>query len=153
LALDLGDKRTGLATGDSTMRLACPVGAINVPIDRDGGRALLDAIAAAVDEHLDSTGRIVVGLPLNMDGSEGPRARHVRAFADRISERTGRAIDLFDERLTSAEADWRMGRSGLTRAQKKRRRDALAAAAILTGFLAAIDRPPDAAGDEPGGFR
>lgn len=70
-----------------------------------------------------------------MDGSEGQRAKLVRAWADRIAARTGWPVELFDERLTSSAADAKMARSGLTHKQKKERRDAIAAAAILQGFL------------------
>jgi len=144
LAIDLGDKRTGLAVGDDLTRVVSPMGAVEVPVERQDGEALLDAVAAAVLEHLGPPVRggagaeVVVGLPLNMDGSEGPRAKQVREFAARLAARTGRAVRLQDERLSSAEADWAMARSGLTRGQKKARRDALAAAAILKDYLAGL---------------
>ena len=80
-------------------------------------------------------GGIVVGLPLNMDDSEGPRAKLVRVFAERLASASGRAVHVFDERLTSHAADASMARSGLTHKQKKARRDAIAAAAILNDFL------------------
>lgn len=153
LSIDLGDRRTGLAVGDRVLKLASPVDVLEVPIERGNGGALLDAIAAAVIEHLGpakaSPGELVLGLPLNMDGSSGPRAALVRAFAARLAERTGRVVHLFDERLTSAAADWMMAGSGLTHKQKKHRRDALAAAATLQSFLNQLDsdtQPPDLAG-------
>lgn len=151
LAIDLGDQRTGLAVGDSVTRLAGPVGVLEVPIATNGGGALLDAIAAAADEQLGraseagrrrAAGQLVVGLPLNMDGTEGGRAKLVREFAARLSKRTGRTLRFQDERLSTADADWAMARSGLTRKQKKERRDALAAAAILTDFLASLSQNP-----------
>ncbi|MEZ6242019.1 MAG: Holliday junction resolvase RuvX [Phycisphaerales bacterium] len=143
LAIDLGDKRTGLAVGDSLTKIAGPVGILDVPIDRGGGGALLDAIDAACREHLGedpARGELVLGLPLNMDGSEGPRAKLVRAFADRVRARTGRAVHLHDERRSSVRADERMARTGLTHSQKKARRDAIAAAGVLQDFLDAL--PP-----------
>jgi putative Holliday junction resolvase len=70
-----------------------------------------------------------------MDGTEGPRAKSVRVFAERVAKATGRVVHFHDERLSSVEADWKMARSGLTHGQKKARRDALAAAAILQDFL------------------
>jgi putative Holliday junction resolvase len=75
-----------------------------------------------------------------MDGTEGPRARLTRAFGDSIAEQGGRKVHFHDERLTSAAADWSMAMSGLTHKQKKARRDALAAAAMLQGFLDALPR-------------
>ncbi len=135
LALDLGDKRTGLATGDAVTRLASPLSVVELPMaGSDGGERLLDALARIIaDERPDG---IVVGLPLNMDdGSEGAAAVKVRAYANRLAQRTGLPVHFQDERLTTADADWSMAQSGLTRAQKKARRDALAAAAILRDFL------------------
>lgn len=137
LCIDLGDRRTGLAVGDDATRIASPIGVLETAIDTSGGDALLDQIAHAAEEHLDAHDEIVVGLPLNMDGTDGPRAALVRAFADRIASRTGRTVRLHDERLSTASADWSMAQSGMTHKQKKERRDALAAAAILKEFLAA----------------
>jgi len=131
LAIDLGDKRTGLAVGDDVTGLASPAGTIEKPIKP--GEELLAGIDAAIEEF--GADALVFGLPLNMDDSEGPRAKLVRAFAERVAERTGLAIEFQDERLTSAEADWSMARTGMTRGQKKGKRDALAAAAILRDFL------------------
>jgi putative holliday junction resolvase len=141
LAIDLGDKRTGLAVGDSVTRLVSPCEVVEVPIANAGGAELLAALRRAAVEHLGevapnrNAGELVVGLPINMDGTEGQRARLVRAFAARIAEATGRPLRFHDERLSSADADWTMARSGLTHKQKKQRRDALAAAAILRDFL------------------
>jgi putative Holliday junction resolvase len=159
LALDLGDKRTGVATGDTETGLVFPVDVLEVPVHLASGGALLEAIGRTVEEHLGpgphpsrptSPGQIVIGLPINMDGKEGPAARSARAFADRVRQRTGRVVHLQDERLTSADADWSMSRSGLTRQQKKDRRDALAAAAILRDFLSALKREAAAPPDETG---
>jgi putative holliday junction resolvase len=149
LAIDLGDKRTGLAAGDSLTRIVTPLDVLEVPWEGAGER-LVAAIDRAVREHLGepgpsgrgAAGELVVGLPVNMDGSEGPAAARVRTLGAALSARTGRTVTFVDERLTSAEADWSMARSGLTRDQKKRRRDALAAAAILREFLASL--PPQA---------
>lgn len=146
MAIDLGDQRTGLAVGDTVTGLVSPAGVIRVPIARHDGAELLGAIARAVGEH--GPRRLVLGLPLNMDDTEGPRARQARAFAQRLARATGLPVDLRDERLSSADADWAMARSGLTHGQKKSRRDALAAAAILRDHLASI--APDASPGEPG---
>jgi putative Holliday junction resolvase len=140
LALDLGDKRTGVAVGDEESRIASPVEVIELPLAEGArGEALLRAIALAAREH--GADGVVVGLPLNMeDASEGPQAKKARAFGDRVAQATGLEVRYQDERLTSAEADWRMAQSGLTRKQKKGRRDALAAAAMLEEFLRGIHR-------------
>jgi len=141
LCIDLGDRRTGVAVGDTVLRLASPVTVIEIPVEQRDGDALLDEIARICREQLGSTGEIVLGLPLNMDGTEGPRAKAARAFAGRIEQRTTRAVRFMDERLSSVAADWTTSQSGLTHKQKKQRRDALAAASILQGFLNALTNP------------
>jgi putative Holliday junction resolvase len=130
LAVDVGDKRTGLAAGDDVVRLVQPVEVIQVP----RGPALLDALARAVERH--GPDALVVGLPLNMDGSEGGAAKSVREFGALLAQRTRLPVHYQDERLTSFEADERMARSGRTHREKRELRDALAACAILEGFLA-----------------
>jgi putative Holliday junction resolvase len=136
IAIDLGDKRTGLALGDTVTRIASPAGVVETPLDRDGGAALLEDLAGAIGELVgDGPADLVVGIPLNMDGTEGPRAKLSRAFAARLAARTGRMVHLQDERRTTDIAHERMARTGLTHKQKKARRDAIAAAAILQAFL------------------
>lgn len=143
VCIDLGEKRTGIAAGDAETRVVTPVEVIEVAKSVRGGEALVEAIARAVESHLGrGAGALVFGLPLNMDGSEGPAAKGVRAFAALVGARTGRAVHFQDERLTSAEAEWTLARSGLTRGEKKERRDALAAAAILRDFLAGLGGMP-----------
>jgi putative Holliday junction resolvase len=78
---------------------------------------------------------IVVGLPLNMDGSEGPSARSARAFAEHLGAAIGVAVEMFDERLTSVEATDRLRETSASRTAKKVSRDAVAAAIILEGWL------------------
>ncbi len=129
LAVDLGARRTGLATGDSVLRLVQPLEVLDVP----RGPALLDALARAVARV--GPDEIVLGLPLNMDGTEGGAARDARAFAEALAARVGLRVHLQDERLTSFEADERMARSGRTHREKRELRDALAACAVLEDFL------------------
>ena len=143
LAIDLGDKRTGLALGDRETGLVSPLEVIECPIAADGGKLLLDRLASAIQIHLgEATGSradtLVIGLPLNMDGSEGPQAKKARAFGELLAQRTARTVVYHDERLTSVEADWSMSQSGMTRGQKKQKRDALAAAAILRDYFGAL---------------
>lgn len=137
LAIDIGDKRTGLAVGDDETRVVSPLDVVEVPTAERAGEAWLDAIARAIADQFGphAHAELVVGLPLNMDGTEGPRARIVRALAALLVERTKRVVRFQDERLTSVDADWSMAQSGMTHKQKKQRRDALAAAIILRDFL------------------
>lgn len=145
IAIDLGDARTGLAMGDAVTRIVSPLDVLECPRQQCGGDALLDLLERAIDQAVSRHAgcELVLGLPLNMDGSEGPRAKLVREFAAKLAARTGRTVRLQDERLSSSEADWSMAQSGLTHGQKKQRRDALAAAAILRDFLNGLT-PPDA---------
>ena len=129
LAIDLGDKRTGLATGDDDTKLVSPAGVLVIP----RGQALVDAILKSISEH--EPGAIVIGLPLHMDGTEGDRAKIAREFASDLTKHCDLPVHLQDERLTSYAADQRMARSGRTHKQKKQLRDALAAAEILRDFL------------------
>jgi putative Holliday junction resolvase len=134
LALDLGDKRTGLAVGDTITNLVTPVGVVELAMAQgERGERLVAELVRLAREH--EAEALVVGLPLNMDDSEGPRAKIVRAFASRVEGASGLPVIFQDERLTSVEADWQMSRSGLTHKGKKKRRDALAAAAILRDYL------------------
>lgn len=129
LAIDLGDKRTGLAIGDDDTKIASPVTVIEVA----RGDALIDAIAGSIKDH--AVDAMVLGLPLNMDGTEGPQAKLVRKFGQQLRLRCGLDVHYHDERLTSFAADQQMAGSGRTHKQKKRLRDALAAAEILRDFL------------------
>lgn len=139
LCIDLGDKRTGIAVGDTVTGLVSPTDVLEVPIARNSGADLLAAIAKAAADQ--GPKALVIGLPFNMDGTEGPRAKSVRAFADRIAKATALPVHFQDERLTSAAADWTMAQSGLTYGQKKARRDALAAAAILRDYFQTLPPP------------
>jgi putative pre-16S rRNA nuclease len=129
LAIDLGEKRTGLAVGDDVTGIVSPLGAINTV----GADERLRQLGLAINEQ--GPDALVLGVPLNMDGSEGPGVTRARAFAKELAGRFDLPVHLADERLTSAAADDQMAQSGLTRGQKKARRDALAAAAILRNFL------------------
>ena len=78
---------------------------------------------------------ILVGLPINMDDTEGPRAIAARSFGARLAERTGLPVDFHDERLSSFEADESLKGSGLTHKGKKKVQDAIAAANILQDWM------------------
>lgn len=125
LAIDPGEKRIGLAVGDDTTCIASPVGMV------EGGD--IDVLVSAIQEH--EPDELVVGLPLNMDGTDSPGATAARALADQLTVKLDIKVHLVDERLTSFQADEQMKQSGLTHKGKKERRDTLAAAAILRDFL------------------
>ena len=129
LAIDFGDKRTGLAVGDDELRIASPVAVIQT----GAAEQCLTRLVEAIDRH--GADALVVGLPLNMDGTEGAAAEKCRALASQLAEQCGLDTHLVDERLSSDHAEGKLDRSGLTHGQKKLRRDALAAATILQDFF------------------
>ena len=129
LAIDYGTKRTGLAIGDEEMRLASPLRAI---VTRDR-KSLIREIVAAVERE--GAERLVVGLPLNMDGTAGPMVEVAMALAEALRERTGLPVDLFDERLTSHAAEAHFIGSEFTKKQRQRRVDSLAAMILLQTYL------------------
>jgi putative Holliday junction resolvase len=127
LAIDHGTARVGTAVGDTAAGLASPLEGL-------GGDdpALAERIAALAAEY--GVEGVVVGWPLNDDGTEGPQGKAARRFAVDLAERTGLEVRLWDETLSTYEAGLRL-RGQLTRAKKKRREDSIAAQAFLEGFL------------------
>lgn len=130
LAIDLGDKRSGLAVGDSATGVVTPLEVVQCPLGED----LLGRLVERIERE--EPDAVVIGLPLNMDDTEGDRARMAREFGARLQALIAAPLHYQDERLTSYAADQVMARSGRTHKQKKLRRDALAAAEILRDFLA-----------------
>ncbi len=127
LAVDYGEKRTGLAICDEGETIASPLKVV------EGQGGLIGKIIAAVESEM--VGGIVVGLPLNMDGTQGDQARGVLGFGERLKEHLEIPIFFHDERLSSFGAEKKLSGVGMTRKQKKKRLDAVAAAAILQSFL------------------
>lgn len=135
ICFDIGDKRTGIAFGDDNTCIANPVGMIEVTKKKpDSGKdCLLDQLCTVINDH--NPDIIIVGLPLNMDGTHGSQAKKTVTIAERLAKKTNLPVRLHDERLSTYTADQIMAQSGLTHKQKKNRRDALAAATTLQDFL------------------
>jgi putative holliday junction resolvase len=128
LAVDHGDIRIGLAVGDTEAVLAGPLKVIPAsPLDD----AVNEIARIAADYEVDG---IVVGWPINMDDSVGPQADIAKAFALHLADVTGRDVRLWDERLSSFQADSALA-GQLTRNKRRQRQDALAASAFLQDFL------------------
>lgn len=128
LALDVGDRRIGLACSDPTGFLASPVGVYRrASLERD-----IQHIAEVVAKHEAVT--VVVGLPINMNGSEGAQAEKTRQFATALSAH-GLKVELWDERLTTVEAIRMLQERGMKRKRIDQEVDALAATLILEGYL------------------
>jgi putative Holliday junction resolvase len=128
-ALDVGDARIGVAVSDD---LGLTVRGIGV-VRRRGGTHDLDSIVRLLREYPISG--FVVGLPLNIDGSEGRQAARVRAFAERLRAHTGLSVDLWDERLTTFEAEETLRRRGVRPAKRRQLVDQVAAEVILRSYL------------------
>jgi putative Holliday junction resolvase len=129
LGLDLGDVRIGVAISDDARRLAASLGTVHV--GRPPGE--LKAIAELVREH--AVALVVVGLPLSLDGSEGPRAALARAFADGLRAAVQVPISFQDERLTTLEAERGLRDAGLAARDRRAVVDAEAARILLQSWL------------------
>lgn len=132
LAIDLGDKRTGFALGDDITHIVSPIEVVSVPRHTDDARLLAETQRIIEAQN---PGAIVIGLPLNMDDTEGPAAKSARDFGALLAMKTNLPIHFQDERLTSFAADQQLAGTGRTRKEKKGISDALAAAEILRDFL------------------
>ena len=130
--VDYGTKRIGLAVADPGGSIASPLTTLAV---RGGLEDQVRAIMAAVQEY--EVDEWVVGLPLNMDDTEGPQAKIVRSFARRLESLSCQTVHLWDERLSSRMADDFLRPVELTRRKHKARRDRVAAQIILQTFLEA----------------
>ena len=139
LGLDVGEKRIGLAFGDTGMGVAVPVGVVH---RKDADDALDEVVARAVSREVDL---LVVGMPWSLDGRAGPQARSVAAFIDALRRRTSLPVTEWDERFTSVEADRRLREPRIEPPSQGRRKgrarpprgaqDAVAAAIMLQAYL------------------
>lgn len=130
LAVDYGDSHTGLAACDRTETLASPIGVIH----EKNFELCIEKTAAAVTEY--DIGEVVVGNPINMNGSRGPRSQKCELFAEKLREIVTVPVKLWDERSSTVTAHDYM--NDVNKRGKKRRAviDAVAAAVILESYLA-----------------
>ena len=130
MGIDYGDARTGVAFSD----LLCSiVGSTTVVPSRNHEKAMLDLVRLARENEV---GEIVVGLPKNMDGTEGPRAELCRAFAQELGQATGLHVAMWDDRRTNVEAHNILSAHNYHGTKRKNTVDAVAASLILEGYLA-----------------
>ena len=130
MAIDYGDARTGVALSDLTGSI---VGSTTVVHTRKEER-LLDELERLAKEN--GVGEVVMGFPRNMNGTEGPRAELYRAFSQKLSERLGMEVRLWDERRTTVEAHQILSAHNYHGKKRKNTVDAVAASLILEGYLA-----------------
>ena len=134
MGLDLGTKTIGLALSDVERRIASPLETIR--------RIKFQADAAALLQHIEKhqIGALVIGLPLNMDGSEGPRVQSTRAFVRNLEKLTPVPILYWDERLSTAAVTRTLLEADTSRARRAELVDKMAAAYILQGALDRLQR-------------
>jgi putative Holliday junction resolvase len=142
LALDLGGRRIGVAVSDPTGTLASPVAVLRRSAGGDRARDHR-RIADLVAEH--GAVRVVVGVPISLDGSLGPAARAALDEIDQLRERLSVPVETADERFTTVSASKRLRAAGKTGRQQTELIDAAAAAVLLQGWL---DGPARAAHHE-----
>ena len=142
MGLDVGTKTIGVAVSDG---LGLTAQAITT-VRRTNLKADLAALANLVREH--EVSRLVVGLPLNMDGSEGPRAEASRKFAEVAGQSLGVPVEFWDERLSTVAAERTLLEADLTRAKRRQVIDQVAAQFILQGWLDAHRSGADVHADD-----
>lgn len=129
LAIDFGEKRLGLAVGNSDTRTASPID----PLKRTSPAHDLSRLAGITAEY--EIKKILLGLPLNMDGSEGEITKKVKGFAKILKKNLLLPLDFIDERLSSFEAEQELAPLGLDRKKKKGKIDSVAAWILLKEYL------------------
>ncbi|GBD13163.1 Putative pre-16S rRNA nuclease [bacterium HR24] len=122
VAVDIGEKRIGVAVADDRALVAVPVGAV------DAGADIAETVAKIVREQ--RADLLVVGLPVSLTGALGPQGQRVMALVQELSARLPVPVETWDERLSTVEAERRLGPG-----HPRERRDALAAAIVLQAYL------------------
>lgn len=145
LGLDYGSRTVGVAVTDPTGLIAQPLRTITRTRESMLRKTLqeIDSIVRTMQ-----VGKIILGLPLNMDGTEGERAGRTRSFAEKLRQRVDVPVEFMDERLTTVEADGILEESGVRREIRKQMIDQVAAQLILESWL--HDHPEDTEGYENG---
>ena len=142
LALDIGDKRVGVAVSDPRGRVATPVKVLDASAIRDP-----HAVASLVEEY--EAECVVIGLPLSLDGEEGPQAQRVRKIGARLAQGLRVEVEYADERMSSVQAKRALREGGLAERAQRGRVDMLAAAIFLQGYLDAHRAVEESDSGEP----
>ncbi len=133
LGLDPGERRIGVALSDPGRLIAQPY----LVIDRRRGNAVHRITLICVEQEVET---IVIGLPVSLSGEEGRAAAAARRFGDEVESGTGRNLVYWDERFTSVLAEQALLQAGMRRERRRDKRDMVAAALILQGYLDAPGR-------------
>lgn len=137
LGLDYGEKRIGVALANGEGLLAIPM----TIIERTGEKADLDKVLTLAEGY--GVELIIVGLPLSLDGTIGKQAEEVLAFIRTLSQHIKIPVDTWDERFSTVAAESLFLDAGMKREKRRERRDAMAAAIILQGYLDSKKAPQD----------
>ena len=137
LAIDYGDAHTGIAISDPTGLLA----GFTTVIDAYRPEVVAERVAALAREH--GAERLVLGHPINMDGTRGPRSEKAQALKALLEEATGLPVVLWDERRTTIDTHQILQNSGKNAKKRKKVVDAVAASLILEGYLTFVKSHPD----------
>jgi putative Holliday junction resolvase len=130
LGIDFGVRRIGLALSDLLGITAQPL----CTVERTNLKADIERIDGIAREQ--TVTKIVIGLPLNMDGTEGSLTGDVRSFAEKLGEKTGLPVEFYDERLTTMQAErFLVEEADISRAKRKGARDRIAASFILQSYM------------------
>ena len=136
LGIDYGSRRIGVAVSDATGTIALPLKILDI-------KSVAQAVAKVAEVVAErSAEQVVVGLPLNMNGTEGEMATAARRFAEALEEAVAAHVTLFDERLSTSEIERVLLEADLSRNKRKGVRDKLAARVILQAWMDA-QAPPD----------
>jgi putative Holliday junction resolvase len=138
--IDYGTVRIGIALADTDVRIATPFANYTRRTPKLDAEYFVNLLEF---EHVE---RFVVGLPIHLNGEESEKSSEARAFGKWLGEVTGKPVEFFDERFTTAEADELLGAANLTKKQRKARRDQLAAQIMLTAYLESGSRGQDPRG-------
>jgi putative Holliday junction resolvase len=129
-AIDYGTRRIGLAIADPRGKISSPMGVLQAT-----GNAHKDAVTILRWATENGVAELVVGLPVNMDGTDSNQTRLTRALADKLRAPSTVRVELWDERLSSFHADLVLDSAAVPRARRKKLRDALAAQVVLQSYL------------------
>ena len=129
MAIDYGDAHTGVAISDRTLTLC----SFSTVVTAYRPEAVIERLQSLIAEH--EVTELVLGHPLNMDGTRGPRAEKAEGFAEQLRQATGLPVTLWDERRTTVEAHNIMQANGKRAKERKKTVDAVAASLMLEGYL------------------
>lgn len=129
MAIDYGDAHTGVAVSDRTLTLC----GFSTVVNAYRPEAVIEQLQKLIAEH--EVTELVLGHPINMDGTRGPRAEKAEAFAEQLRAATGLPVSLWDERRTTVDAHNILASNGKRAKERKKTVDAVAASLMLEGYL------------------